>query len=407
MVQQSVTEPLKLNVGSSSVCLPGYTNIDRKYGGEASPLRYNDGTPVADDSVDEILASHVLEHFGHHEVGNVVQDWVRALKMGGRLRVAVPDFTWIAKAHLKRDRRPYYAYLLGGQRDADDFHKCAFDRETLTALLRQCGLHRVRLWTSANPDCSSLPVSLNLEATKGLRVEMRNPLPKVHAVVSLPRLGFTATQFCALGTTQLLGIPFRKQEGAYWEQGIERVITDLLDDEPDVEYVLTIDYDSVFTPQDVVTLCDLAVEHPEADAIAPVQVRRASGGVMAWLMGPDGKPRPHDQKTAKEDYAGDLVRCYTAHFGLTLLKASKFKDLPRPWFRSRPGSDGSWGPDRVDADVAFWMQWHDAGHSLYLASRVPIGHTQLVVTWPTNDMGITHQPTEEFWADGEPTHTWA
>lgn len=398
---------VKLNVGSSNVVLPGYTNIDRKDGGEAFPLRYNDGAPVASESVDEIYASHVLEHFGHNEVGSVVQDWVRCLKPGGRLRVAVPDFTWIAKAHLKRGPLGYYGYLLGGQVDQDDYHKCAFDRETLSSLLRQCGLRRVRQWKSDNPDCSSLPVSLNLEAVKGIRVELRNALPKIHAVVSLPRLGFTSTQFCALGTTQLLGIPFRKQEGAYWEQCLERCLTDLFDEEPDLDYVLTIDYDSVFTPQDVASLCDLAVEHPEADAIAPVQVRRASGGVMAWLFDENGKPRPVSQKPAKEDYDGDLVRCYTAHFGLTLLKVSKFKNLPRPWFRSRPGRDGMWSsPDRVDADVAFWIQWHDAGNSLYLASRIPIGHSQLVVTWPRDDLGVTHQTTEAFWAEEEPKDLW-
>ena len=401
-----VEQPLKLNVGSANVVLPGYTNIDRKDGGEAFPLAYNDGTPVADDSVDFLYASHVLEHFGHNEVGNVVQEWVRCLKMGGILRVAVPDAVWISRAILKRDFRAY-AYLLGGQVDADDYHKCAFDAETLSSLLRQCGLRRVRRWKSEYPDCSRLPVSLNLEATKGIRVELRNPIPKVHAVVSLPRLGFTSTQFCALGTTQLLGIPFRKQDGVYWEQCMERCITDLLEDEPGLEYVLTIDYDSVFTPQDVATLCDLAVEHPEADAIAPVQVRRTSGGVMAWLFGPDGKPRPVNEKLTKEHYDGDLVRCYTAHFGLTLLKASKFKDLPRPWFQSRPGSGGRWdAPDRVDADVAFWMQWHDAGNSLYLSSRVPIGHTQLVVTWPADDLGVVHQPTEAFWAEEEPKNLW-
>lgn len=401
-----MSEPLRLNVGSKDVFLPGFVNIDRKHGGEAYPLRFNDGTPVPDECAEIVYASHVLEHFGHNEVGDVVQGWVRALKEGGVLRVAVPDFTWIAKAHLKRDARPYYAYLLGGQTDADDFHKCAFDRETLSSLLRQCGLRRVREWKSAHQDCSQAPCSLNLEGTKGVQVVLRNPPPKVHAVVSLPRLGFTSMQFCALGTCQLLGIPFHKQEGAYWEQCIERCITDLLDDVPDLEYVLTVDYDSVFTPQDVATLLDLAVEHPEADAIAPVQVRRASGGVMAWLMGPDGKPLPHDCKLTKEHYQGDLVRAYTAHFGLTLLKASKFKALPRPWFRSRPGANGEWRFDRVDADVAFWMQWHDCGNTLYLASRVPIGHTQLVVTWPNDALGVIYQTCEAFWADSEPVDLW-
>lgn len=401
-------EPLMLDIGCGEKGpQPGFIGVDRKFGGEAYPLRLNDGTVVADNSVDELRASHVLEHFGHNEVGNVVQEWVRALKQGGTLKIAVPDFSWIARAHIQKKQVPYWAYLWGGQSNPDDFHKCGFSRETLSSLMRQCGLRRVREWySSIENDGSSLPVSLNLEGTKGLTATFKHPMPKVHAIVTLPRLAFTSNMFCSLGTAQLLGIPFRKLEGAYWEQCIERCITDLLDDVPDLDYVMTMDYDSVFRPQDVATLIDLAVEHPEADAIAPVQVRRASGGIMAWLMGPDGKPIPTDTNLTKDHYKGDLLRAYTAHFGLTLLKAEKFKKLPRPWFRSIPDARGEWGPAHIDADIAFWQQWHSAGNTLYLAPRVPIGHTQVVVSWPNDSFGVTHQACELFWEEDEPADLW-
>ena len=42
---------------AGDVVLEGFTPIDRKLGSEVYPLNYKDG------SVDEIYASHVLEHF--------------------------------------------------------------------------------------------------------------------------------------------------------------------------------------------------------------------------------------------------------------------------------------------------------------------------------------------------------
>lgn len=405
MVEQSVNG-LKLNIGAGTTTLPGYVPIDRKQGGEAYPLRYNDGMPVADECADEVYAAHVLEHFGFREVEDVVREWVRVLKPGGRLRVAVPDLTHIAKAHLRRRPEPYLAYLMGAQTDEDDFHKSAFDHETLTAVLRGAGLVRIREWTAEHQDSSRHVCSLNLEGYKVNLLHSKHPLPKVHGVLSVPRLAFTANMFCALATTAMLGIPFRKGEGAYWDQCLERAITELLDDVPDLEYVLTMDYDTVFRHQDVLTLCDLAREHPEADAIAPIQCRRMDGQFMVQILQPDGTPYPAHEAITKAHYRGDLTRALTAHFGLTLLKAEKLRSLPHPWFKSVPAEDGTWGEGRVDADVQFWRHWSEHGHTLYLASRVPVGHAQLVITWPKEGGGIAHQSCEDFWNNIEPAGLW-
>ena len=76
----------KLNLGAGARPLEGYRNIDAKnnHGSKSQkifPLPDKDGT------VDEIRASHVLEHFSHREVTAVVADWVRALKPGGVLKI--------------------------------------------------------------------------------------------------------------------------------------------------------------------------------------------------------------------------------------------------------------------------------------------------------------------------------
>ena len=61
---------LRLNLGAGSIPIEGYENIDRKSGHEVYPLTVH--------GVDEIRASHVLEHFSHTEIGAVLTDWVKA-----------------------------------------------------------------------------------------------------------------------------------------------------------------------------------------------------------------------------------------------------------------------------------------------------------------------------------------
>ncbi len=157
-----MNETIKLNLGSGDTTLKGYVNIDRKFGSLAYPLAY------PDNSIDEVRASHVLEHFPRDEVGKVVADWARVLKPGGVLKVAVPDFDWIVSAYqngYREDRRLEH-YLYGGQEDGDDFHKALFNEPRLQRLLQSAGLSDIKRWPPDADDCSAYGVSLNLEGRK-------------------------------------------------------------------------------------------------------------------------------------------------------------------------------------------------------------------------------------------------
>jgi SAM-dependent methyltransferase len=48
--------------------------------------------PYDDNTVDEVRALHIIEHFDFHEGNAVLREWFRVLKPGGKLILETPDF---------------------------------------------------------------------------------------------------------------------------------------------------------------------------------------------------------------------------------------------------------------------------------------------------------------------------
>jgi len=152
---------MRLNLGSGEFPLDGYENLDKSNGKEVYPL-----VAYADNSVDEIRASHILEHFPQAQVMEVLSHWISKLKQGGILKLAVPDFGRICQGYVKGENLNYGGYIVGGQSNEDDFHKSIFDRSCLIRVFETLGLGDVKDWVSEVKDCASYPISLNLQGTK-------------------------------------------------------------------------------------------------------------------------------------------------------------------------------------------------------------------------------------------------
>lgn len=383
---------VKLDLGAGAVSPEGFTPLGNVNGSSIFPL------PYADNAVDEIRASHVLEHFPHKQVLDVLKDWARVLKPGGMLRVAVPDFEKIAEAYVAGKPQITEGYVMGGQVDDADFHKAIFDAAHLRKLMAGAGLMLINEWTSELPDdCAALPISLNLCGTKPHKAEI-----SVSAVMSVPRLGFMDFMFCAIEALPSLNVKIRRHTGAYWSQCIERVIEQTIaEDNPDA--ILTLDYDAVFTRRDASMLIQLLCCNPHVDAIAPMQSGRGKELPLFWMRTEKGEAIT---SASSEIFEPDLTPVSLAHFGLTLLRADKLRSLPKPWFRDVPAPDGTWNDGRIDADIDFWNKWKAVGNSLYLANRVPIGHAELCVKWPGKDLRAIYQPINEFRDNGIPKGAW-
>ena len=367
---------MKLNIGSGPVQIPGFENIDRALGTEAYPL-----PQFSDNSVDEIRASHVLEHFSFRDVQTALNEWVRVLKPGGRIRLAVPD---MHKAAALPGEQKYFA-LMGGQTDENDFHRSAFDRERLEAHMNNAGLTDIQAWLTDGLDTSSHACSLNLEGYKpGPRQQTLQV--KIKAVMSIPRLGFNDTWGCVNDVLNQFRIPVASYMGAFWGQCMQRAFVDALADGTD--WILTLDYDSLFTAKHLQTMMQMMARNPEIGALAPLQMKRGSAVPLHTIEG----------KTRMEINSDDPVEVSTAHFGLTLIRVESLKKMPKPWFQCVPGPSGDYDDDRLDGDIYFWKKFRESGNKVFVAPTVSIGHLETMVAW-FDENGEPQYITPKAWRE--------
>jgi hypothetical protein len=380
----------RLNLGAGDIALEGFEARDGKLGHSLYPL------PDKDGSIDEIRASHVLEHFSHTEVAAVLKHWTAKLAPGGRLRIAVPDFEKIARDYLDGKNFNVQGYVFGGHVDERDRHGCGFDRELLTELLLDCGLERLHEWVSEARDCAALPISLNLGGYKPSGPAKR--CEGVSAVLSAPRFGPVMHFRCALGAFGRAGVRYQIAGGAYWHQVMSEVLEAQIADQG-VRYVIACDYDTVFRYEDVLELYRLMEACPEADAICPLQSKRGGDHALFGILGKDGKPIP---SIGTYQLTRNLLPVSHGHFGLSILRAEKLRTFERPWMNGTPSPEGRWGDGKKDADIHFWHHWRETGRTLFLAPRVVVGHLQEMVTWPGKDLKPIYQTTNDYDAGGMP-----
>lgn len=86
--------PLKLNIGCGQVKYAGWVNIDIEPGSDIT-IDIRDGFPFDSNSVDFIYNEHLLEHLTFEEGEKVLKEFKRCLKIGGVLRISMPDLDYV------------------------------------------------------------------------------------------------------------------------------------------------------------------------------------------------------------------------------------------------------------------------------------------------------------------------
>ena len=82
---------IRLNLGGGGINYKGYLNVDLH--DKRADILMDISAPMdfASDSVTEILASHLFEHLNPYKALDILKEWLRMLKPGGKLIMEMPD----------------------------------------------------------------------------------------------------------------------------------------------------------------------------------------------------------------------------------------------------------------------------------------------------------------------------
>jgi len=105
--------------------------------------------PFNDNFADEILAVHVVEHFYIWEIEDVIREWIRVLKPGGKMVIEVPCLDKIINQFIKFDGNPPINIGMWGlygdpsYQDERMTHRWCYSVSMLKALLETVGLKNI------------------------------------------------------------------------------------------------------------------------------------------------------------------------------------------------------------------------------------------------------------------------
>jgi hypothetical protein len=227
-------------------------------------------------------------------------------------------------------------------------------------------------WFAPTPLAASTPV-----LAKGDEQEI-----KICAVLSRPRFGLNVFFDCASEALNPWHIPIQSFYGVFWGQCMQKAMEDNI--AQGVDWILTLDYDTLFTSKHVQLLIDALGQNPEIDAISALQPRR--GRPLPLMVRPDGQA----------PMTGGPVQATTSHFGLTILRVEAIKKMEKPWFWSTPTSDGGWGEGRLDDDIYFWGKFRDAGNKLFVHTGCKIGHVEEMAAQYNDAYDVEHLYLSEW-----------
>ena len=166
---------LKLNVGCGGRRIVGYTGVDAVERPAADVVAPANKLPFEDQSAEEVMAIHVVEHILPWEVPETLNEWFRVLKPGGKLVLEMPDIIkccqniidGVMKGGKHPDQLGYWG-AYGDPRFKDPWmlHRWGWCFKTLSPLVQDAGFRKVKEYQTqfhpAGRDCRDF----RLEAIK-------------------------------------------------------------------------------------------------------------------------------------------------------------------------------------------------------------------------------------------------
>lgn len=148
---------LRLNVGAGSRRPPGWFNVDIEENPDApQPLDLlSDAKKIdlPDGCASELMAIHLFEHLYRWEADDVIEEWKRLLRPGGKLILELPDLMKFCKnildGAMRGGKNPDQLGMWGAYGDPRTknpymCHRWGWSPATLTALLAAHGFVKIK-----------------------------------------------------------------------------------------------------------------------------------------------------------------------------------------------------------------------------------------------------------------------
>ena len=169
---------MKLHIGGQEI-KEGWKILDiQKNDGVDYVGNISDLSQFKDESIEEIYASHVVEHVDQKNIKKTLKGIYRVLQNGGKFYVSVPDLDILCRIFIEKTAPPKVKYhvmrmMFGGQTDEFDYHYFGWNYEFLNTYLLEAGFkknERVKTFDIFNDTSSFAPygplISLNVIAHK-------------------------------------------------------------------------------------------------------------------------------------------------------------------------------------------------------------------------------------------------
>jgi len=159
---QTAIAPVRINLGCGDDLRDGYVNVD-KFPANDSVVQANlPMLPFQACHADEIVLSHVLEHFGFADGILLCNEIHRVLRPGGLAFIEVPDIQWCVAQFLgapepngftdptgdynTQHRWGLWAQAIWGDQHHDGlYHKWGYTAHRLLHLLNHVGFHPIEI----------------------------------------------------------------------------------------------------------------------------------------------------------------------------------------------------------------------------------------------------------------------
>lgn len=143
-------ETLKLNIGAGNDILEGYKSVDLYMKADIKDDITKLST-IKDNTVDEVLTMHVLEHLKADDVLPAMKSVFRVLKPGSFWNIEVPDLIWVLTDFISTPDDQRWGWKLqtifGMQNHDGEYHRTGFSDVRLGEMLKSVGFTNIKIDT--------------------------------------------------------------------------------------------------------------------------------------------------------------------------------------------------------------------------------------------------------------------